>query len=238
MVKYKYEHIDMLLAAAIAVQSFKKYVNELSYIRSYWTPDFAEFFADRIENAMKNHLGVEYPDDLRKSNERIMEIRPTTRRDLAFIKWQIEMNFSKEEADAILNYLGYDRYFAHVISHDQQSLVNLLFFFKSGMNYGLRRLITGQGTNPPLIDRVIEYAGIFQRANQIQKQLREKARQPSGKAHREFQEIYKEVILICKTGAVFFQEEPEKREGFVFSGIVQSLYAGISTQKGEHPREK
>ncbi|MGM0530463.1 MAG: hypothetical protein ACQER7_03855 [Bacteroidota bacterium] len=238
MVKYNYEHIDMLLAAGMVVQSFRKYVDDLSYIRTNWTREYADSLNERIDKVMKNYLGVTYPADLRKATDRIIEIRPTTRRDLAFIMREIKENFSKEEADAILKYLGFDLYINDVIDHDQESLINLLFTFKSGMTRGLKRLITGQGTNPPLIDRIMEHAGIFQQANQIQKQLKQYGHQPPNKAHQELQDIYKEVMLICKIGAVFYQEEPDKRDFFIFAKVVHSINAGSSPQEGERSRDE
>lgn len=238
MVKYNYEHIDMLLAAGMVVQSFRKYVDDLSYIRTNWTREYADSLNERIDKVMKNYLGVTYPADLRKATDRIIEIRPTTRRDLAFIMREIKENFSKEEADAILKYLGFDLYINDVIDHDQESLINLLFTFKSGMTRGLKRLITGQGTNPPLIDRIMEHAGIFQHANQIQKQLKQYGHQPPNKAHQELQDIYKEVMLICKIGAVFYQEEPDKRDFFIFAKVVHSINAGSSPQEGERSRDE
>ena len=237
-VKYNYEHIDMLLAAAIVVQSFKKYVHELSYIRTYWTPEFADSLTHRIEKGMKNYLGVEYPVELHEATQRIMEVMATTRRDLAFIRWQISENFTRVESDSILNYLGYDLYFADAEEYDQESLIKLLFSFKSGMTYGLRSLITGQGINPPLIDRIIEHAGIFQKAIRMQKQVKEACNQPPQEAPLEFQQIYKEVRLICRIGAVFYQEEPDKRELFIFVKVVHSLYVMITTQEGEQSQEE
>jgi len=238
MVKYNYEHIDMLLAAGMIAQIFRKYVDDLSYIRTDWTRKYADSLNERIDKAMKNHLGVTYPADLRAANERIIEIRPTTRRDLAFIMREIKDNFSMEEADAILHYLGFDLYIDDVISHDQESLINLLFSFKSGMTRGLRRLITGQGTNPPLIDRIMEHAGIFQQANQIQRQLKKEWHQPPKSAHQELQTIFKEVMLICKIGAIFYQEEPDKRDFFVFAKVVHSINAGSSSQEGERSKDE
>lgn len=233
MVKYKYEHIDMLLAASVVVQYFKQYVKELSYIRSYWTPEFADSLAMRIAKAMKDYLGVEYPVDLRKSIAKIVEISPTTRRDLAFVMRQIQELFSKEESDAILNHLGYDRYFEEVIEYDQESLVHLLLTFNSGMTPGLRRLITDHGINPPLIDRIHEHAGIFQFANQKHKQLKKEWHQPPEEAHDEFQNIYKEVMLICRIGAIFYQEEPDKRDLFIFAKVVHTINAGYTPEEGK-----
>lgn len=233
MVKYKYEHIDMLLAASVVVQYFKKYVDELSYIRTYWTPEFADSLALRIGKAMKNYLGVEYPVDLQKAIAKIVEISPTTRRDLAFIMREIKEKFSKEESDAILNHLGYDRYFEEAIEHDQEGLINLLFTFNSGMTSGLRRFISGQGINPPLIDRVIEHAGIFRFTNQKHKQLKKEWHQPPEEAHGEFQEIYKEVMLICKIGAIFYREEPDKRDLFIFAKVVHTINAGYTSEEGK-----
>ena len=237
-VKYKYEHIDMLLAAAIVVQSFKKHIREFSFVRTNWTSEFADSLIRRIANGMKNYLGVEYPVELQKTVESIMHIRPTVKRELAFIRWQIRENFTKEEADSILNYLGYDLYFDDVEEYDQKSLIKLLFTFKSGMNYGLRSLLSGQGINPPLIDRILEHAGIFQKAIRMQKQIKEACQDPPKEAPLEFQQIYREVRLICRTGAVFYQEEPDKRELFIFVKVVRSLYVCIPSQEGEKPQEE
>lgn len=237
-VKYKYEHIDMLLAAAIVVQSFKEYIREFSYIRTNWTPEFADSLSQRIATGMKNYLGVEYPDALQKTIKKIMEVMPTTRRYLAFIRWQISEIFTREEADSILNYLGYDLYFDDAEEYDQESLIQLLFSFKSGMNDGLRSLLSGQGINPPLIDRIIEHASMFQKVTRMQKQIKEACTRPPKEAPLEFQQIYREVRLICQTGATFYQDEPAKRELFIFVKIVHSLYIEIPSKEGEQKQEE
>jgi hypothetical protein len=69
-----------------------------------------------------------------------------------------------------------------------------------------------KGTNPVLIDRIIDNADQLKDANVTQETLKETTKEVSDEAVGIFNEIYDEIIGICKIAASFYQYDTLKKE--------------------------
>ncbi len=80
-----------------------------------------------------------------------------------------------------------------------------------------------KGTNPVLIDRIIGYADQLKDANVTQETLKETTKEVSDEAVGIFNEIYDEIIGICKIAVSYYQYDTLKKEQLTFSKVIANM---------------
>jgi len=221
---YNFKDVDMLLASKTVVQNLSDNLSDLSLARSNWTESYVGELTTKIDDAIENYLGLDKKKELREATLNLASIQAPAMRDLSFIKTQIEVDFGKN-AKAIIKKLGLDKHLRNTQKGDQEALIQLLYAFKKGMTDQLKNEIVSKGTNPELIDRIIGYANQLKLANVSQETLKETTKTVSEEAVKIFNEIYDEVIGICKIASNYYQYEPLKKRQFTFSKLVSNMNA-------------
>jgi len=212
----------MLLASKTIVETLKSNLSDLSIARSNWNEEYANQLATKIDNAIENYLGLDKKKELRDTTANLAAIQEPAMRDLSFIKTQIEVDFDGE-AKEIIKTLGFDKNLRAVQNRDQEALIELLYSFKKGLNNKLRENIIAKGTAPELIDRIIAYADQMKQTNISQETLKETTKELSDEALQEFNNIYDQVIGICKIASSFYQFDTLKKDQFTFTKVVENM---------------
>lgn len=226
---YSYKDVVMLMAAKTILQSMLDNLTELSPIRSTWNAAYVSALIQKIDDATEKYLGLDKKQPLREATTLLASIQGPALRDLSFIKTQIEVDFSSEKT-FVLAKLGLNRNL-HNIS--QESLIELLYSFKKGMDDTLKEQMTAKGTNPTLIDTATGYARQLEQANLSQESLKSSTREVSQQALDAFNAIYDEVIGISKIASKFYSENPLKKDQFTFKKVVKNM--GGAVKKEEIP---
>ena len=91
------------------------------------------------------------------------------------------------------------------------------------MTDDVKSKIVDKGTNPALIDRIIEYAGSLTHANVSQESLKVTTKEISEEAIKVFNDLYKEIVGICKIAGSYYKYEPLKKEQFTFNKVVSKM---------------
>jgi len=224
---YSHKDVDMLMASKTVMESFKTNLSELSTVRTNWTEEYANKLSTKIDDAIDNYLGVDSKKELRDATEKVLSIQMPAKRDLSFIKTQIEVDFVKDskKKNEILKQLGFTRLLGKVQKNDQEALIQLLYMFRRHMNDSMKNAITEKGTDPALIERIIGYGNTLKLANVSQEALKESTKGVSQETAQVLGEIYEEVIGICKIASNFYLYEPLKKEQFSFSKVVSNMNA-------------
>ena len=228
--KYNYKDVDMLLASQTITQRLSENLTDLSVVRITWTSDYVTELSTKIDDAIENYLGLDKKKEPRDASSKLASLQSPAMRDLLFIKTQIDVDFNTEAAE-ILKKLGFDKNLRSVQKGDQEALIQLLYSFKKGMTDELKAQITEKGTNPELIERIIGYADQIKEANISQETLKETTKNISGEAVGIFNDIYDEIVGICKIAANYYQYEPLKKELFTFSKVVSNMNATKKVSK-------
>lgn len=174
----------MLLTSKTIVESFKLNLSELSLARSNWSEEYANNLAEKIDNAIENYLGLDKKKELRNATANLSSIQTPAIRDLSFLKKQLQVDFADDKAKLkeMLKNLGFEKNLRKVQNSDQEALIELLYAFKKGMNDSLKSEIVAKGTNPELIDRIINYADQMKQANVSQETQKETTKAVSEEA--------------------------------------------------------
>lgn len=222
---YSCKDVDMLMASKTIAESFKTNISELSTTRTDWTEQYATDLITRIDNAIETHLGIDAKKDLRNATANLASIQVPAKRDVSYFKTQIDEDFKKETSkrDEILKTLGFTKHLRGVQKGNQESLIQLLYLFKTNLTETLRQEITAKGINSALIDNIIGYADTFKQANVTQESLKGSTKEITHEVADVFNTIYDEVIGICKKASNYYQYEPLKKEQFTFAKALSNL---------------
>jgi hypothetical protein len=222
---YTCSDVDMLMASKTIAQSFSTNIAELSATRSLWTGQYASDLNIRIDSAMENHLGIDAKKDLRNATATLATIQFPAKRDVSYFKTQIDEDFKKEKSkrDEILKTLGFAKHLRDVQKGNQESLIQLLYQFKTNMSDTLRQEITAKGLSASLIDNIIGYSDTFKQANVTQETFKSSTKEVTQEVRDVFNSIYDEIIAICKIASNYYKYEPLKKEQFTFTKALSNL---------------
>jgi hypothetical protein len=217
----------MLLASKTIAESFRANISELSAIRSTWTEQYALDLIARIDAAIANTLGTDSRKDLRGATAALFSIQIPAKRDLAFIKLTIAEEFKQNPArrDEILNTLGFSLFLSKGAKANQEELVQLLVTFSTNMTGTLRQELVSAGVSGTMIDNILGYAVTYRQANAMQESLKITSKDITDEVKNTFNQIYHEIIGICKSGSKYYVFEPLKRERFNFAKILANMGA-------------
>jgi len=225
---YKVKDEVMLMACKTIVKNMSINLSDLSLVRSNWTEDYVTGLDTKIDTAATNFLGLDKQKKLRIATDQVEEILKPAIKNLSFLKTQIEVDMGKD-AEEILKGLGYTK---PLYSLDQEGLITLLFGVNKGMTEDLKTQLVAKGTNAALIDSIIAYAETLQQANLTQEVLKGTTLELSEEAVSVFNDIYTEVIGICKIASKIYHDDPVKKSQFTFSKVVSRMGAN-NKQEGQ-----
>lgn len=222
---YSCKDVEMLMAAKTIAKNFKANISELSNTRTDWTVQYASDLMARIDSAIETHLGIDAKKELRVATATLAAIQTPAKRDISFFKTQIDEDFKNEisKKNEMLKTLGFEKNLRGVQKNNQESLIKLLYQFKTNMTDALRLEITAKGMKPALIDSIIGYADTFIRANVTQETLKVATKEITQEVASVFNAIYNEIISICKKAANYYQYQPVKKEQFTFAKTLSNL---------------
>lgn len=219
---YNCKDVTMVMAAQIIVGFLEKYQAELVLARSNWTMEYVTGLKDRINHIITNYVGLDRYNLLRQATSELNSMIIPAHRDLSFLKTQIETDFMGG-SENILKELGLTTKLTQAKKGSQEALSAVLLTFRRGMNEQLKERIVDKGTNPALIERIIGYTDQVIDKNTRQEQLKLQTTNISHVARVALNELYSEIIGICKIASRYYVDEPAKKNNFTFSQVIKRM---------------
>lgn len=221
---YPGKDVEMLTTGSVIVESAIANQDKLVPRRNIWAAPYFDNFKKRIDDAFKNHLGIDSAKDLRQSTQVLLGIQKQALKDLAIIKIQVDEDFKRDPArrTEIFKQLGFTNYLKDAQRKDQEALINLLYMFQKNLP-GLRAEIEAKGTDKASLDTIVGYADTLKNANISQETFKGGKKIITAEAVTEFNEIYDDLISICKIAAKFFMDEPNLKDQFTYSKVLKAL---------------
>jgi len=177
---------------------------------------------DRINHIITNYVGLDRYNLLRQATSELNSMIIPAHRDLSFLKTQIETDFMGG-SENILKELGLTTKLTQAKKGSQEALSAVLLTFRRGMNEQLKERIVDKGTNPALIERIIGYTDQVIDKNTRQEQLKLQTTNISDEARVALNELYSEIIGICKIASRYYVDEPAKKNNFTFSQVIKRM---------------
>jgi len=228
---YKNKDVDMLVTASTIIES--AIINKvfLQSKRSTWADPFFDDLKAKIEDVIQTYLGVDSAKDLRQATIVLTDIQKQAIKDLAEAKIQITEDFKSDKIrrDEILNQLGFTTYHKDAQKGDQEALINLLFQFKLNLTTALKTEISTKGTPATLLDTIAGYADTLKNADVNQESFKGTRKTITATSLKEFNDIYDQVISICKISSKFYKDQPALKDQFSYSKVAKVLNAKAKT---------
>ncbi len=222
---YHAKDVDMLVTAATIVESAIANKKLLQTKRSTWADPFFDDLKLKIETATQTFLGVDNAKDLRGATLALMVIQKQAVKDLAECKVQLSEDFKNDKSsrDELMKQLGFASYLKDAQKGDQEALINLLYQFKTNLIPIVKNLIVSKGTSKEILDTITGYADNLRSANVSQESFKGQRKTITVAAVNEFNDIYNQVISICKISAKFYKDEPAVKDQFSFTKVLKAL---------------
>jgi len=222
---YHAKDVDMLVTAATIVENAISNKSFLQTKRSTWADPFFDELKLKIETATQTFLGVDSAKELRGATQALMVIQKQAIKDLAECKVQVTEDFKSDKTrrGELLRQLGFTGYLKDAQKGDQEALLNLLYQFKTNLTPSLKDEIVTKGTAKQILDAIIAYADGLRNANVNQENFKSQRKTITVAAVNEFNDIYNQVISICKISAKFYKDEPAVKDQFSFAKVLKSL---------------
>ena len=223
--KFKAKAVDFIIASDAILDSAIANKTFLQSKRSTWADPFFQDIKAQINDATQVYLGMDSAVALRQSTKSVYIIVATAYTDLAEVKVQIEEDFkdNPSQKNEILTTLGFATYFVAAQNKDQESLINLLFRFKTNLTPVLSAEIVAKGTAQASLDNIIAYADQLKDADVSQEGNKAQRQVLTADAIIEFNDIYSKVISITRIAAKFYKNNPALSDQFSFTKVVSRM---------------
>jgi len=223
--KYRAKHVDMIIAAATIVEAAINNKTFLQSKRSAWADPFFDKLKMRIDKVAQSVLGADNAKQLREATRAVLKIQQDALRDLGEAKVQITEDFKKAPArrDEMLKQLGFADHYETARKASQEALIQLLFRFRENLTEPLRSEIEAAGTDAAVLARIKAYAATLKKAEVSQETFKGERKILTAGNMEDLNNIYDEVISICKIASRFLKEKPASKAQFNFAKIVRNL---------------
>ena len=223
--QYKGSDVDMLITASTVMESAIAHKAFLQSKRSTWNGTYFEDIKIEIDTIIETYLGIDNAKELRNATSQVVAIQKPALIDLAEVKVQIETDFNDNPAQKkeILNTLGFTTFYAKTQKNDQESLIQLLYQFKTNLTPELKTAIVEKGTAEEQLDKITSYADVLKSKNILQESKKGSRKESTQEKITAFNNIYNKVIAIAKISAKFFKDNKAVQEQFSFTSIKKKL---------------
>lgn len=223
--RYPCKDVEVLTVSGELISNAQANLPAIIAKRANWTDPFFPNLKIRVNNAFQTYLGVDNAADLRSKTNLVLTTMIPAKADLSTFKIGIEADFksNKSRLTEIQTLLGFTQYWKAVTRNDQEALVELLYRFKQNMTPALTTEITTAGTATTLITTIKSYADTLKDANVNQEFAKSTRPVTTAAGVTEFNEIYDEIIKVCKICRNLFKDDPIQKDNFSFAAVKRRL---------------
>ena len=222
---FSYKTVDMLVGSLVVCENFKKTETEILAYRPSWADPMIPDLQTQINNAIRERLGMDPRAAQKLATIEIKTIMNDASAKLSNFKVQLSVDFAdnKPRLNWILNTLGFTQFFKELGRKDQETLVQFLARYATGMTPALKIEIDNKGMTPGLIDEIIDSATVATNADVFQESMKEDSKINFEESIVEYNEIYTKIIGICKVLHNLFKDDKVKAQLFSFSHIINKM---------------
>lgn len=223
MIKHEYPGtaVNFLLGAKVVGSIFHEYIAELASVNTTWTPEYSSGLKIRIDDIAGEYLGVSVRDKLYKLTGSLNQSIATVKDDMVTLRRNIESDFKKSaDYQTIKSDLGLTK---SIYDLNQSELIAALAKAKRSLTTDYITKITAKGMPVSLLERIIESASTIAEINNEQEALKSTLKDATGKMVTTLNELFTEIMKICKLAADFYKKDSTKKSMFTFTKIMSNL---------------
>jgi hypothetical protein len=222
---YRFKDLEMLMAAQDIAENLRLNISALSSAYPEFNMQFIKSLSERIDKGFEYFLGLGTSRELQRIKNSLNSVQAQSLRAIAFLKTLIELRTGNDlnRKKQILDLLGSRKYLKAIQNNDTLALLGLLSNIRDNMNDSLKDELIKNKSDEVFLERISEYAQKLNKANRSKESLNATRKAIEEEAQLFFNDIYTSVITVCKKGARFYHDNPEKRSLFTFSKAVARI---------------
>ena len=229
--QYKGTDAQMLMASGQIADRGIEHVEVLSARRPQWKDPFFPDLKAKITAALSKNIGADTLSQVKDATTIVEETLSAAHRGLMDLKVEIEVGFRKNPTrmNSLLTNLGLNKLTAK--NSKQSSYVDMLFTLKSNLTPTVKAELVEAGANPAAIETLLQQATLLINANDTQESLKVNRKSTNATNVDELNDIYEEVISVCKLVSTYFVGNKELLEQFSFNSALKAQGYVPSTKK-------
>ena len=233
--KYNCTDSEMLTASETILNHCTDNSEKLIEEKPIWQDPYFPGLITTVQEAYSKYLGIDNAKVLRNATLALKAIIKPAQEDLSKFKTNISVDYSKDKVtlDETLNTLGFHKYPKAITNHNQEQLIGLLSQFSQNLTAELEADLVSKGTNPVLLTRIKEYASTLTAANVAQETAKGTRPEVTAASINALNNIYDDVIGICKVAQNIFKDDKIKHDLFSFSKTLSVLNGPHNGTDGE-----
>ena len=220
--QYKGTDAQMLMASSQIAERGIEHVDILSARRPQWKSPFFLDLKSRISTAFDKNIGLDILSQIKEATATVTDTIATAHRGIMDLKVEIEVGFRKNPTrmDALLILLGYNK--LPKKNTTQAGYVNMLQTLKSNLTPEVKTELVQAGANPTAIDTLLQQAVQLIEANDRQESLKVNRKTVTSVNVEELNDIYDEVISVCKLVSTYFADNKVLVDQFNFTNALKA----------------
>ncbi len=231
--KFPGKPIELTMASKTIVGSLAYYRAELVKIRPKWDEKYVRNLDNWIDDIMKNKLGMDLDRNLRQTTNQIRSVEGAVLDKLSILRDQLKVDFKGDELNELLKSLGYTKYYDKARNSDTESLILMINAFRDGMTEETKEKIVSAGSSVSQIDEIIDSKEEVIESNTKQEYLKQSSGRLTAETTQILNDLYDEIIGICKIAASYYRHDPVKKREFTFYKVMARMRAQISPSSEE-----
>lgn len=223
--KFRGRDAEMLITASTIVQAAIAHKAFLISKRTSWADPFFSDFDTRINTAISTYLGVDNALALRTQTIALSTLIKPAYQNLADVKVQLGQDFKsdKPRLTELLTTLGYTTFWKTVTTHDQESLIQLLYRFRTNLTTTIRTEIVAKGIMDSVLTELVDAADELTAANVTQETIKQSRKVQTQAAATEFNAIYDQAVAIATLSRRIFKGNTAIQDQFSMAKILKNL---------------
>ncbi len=231
---YKCKDAEMVIAISVITENASVSAVKTFLIskKPIWADPFFPNLKTKIDLAVQTYLGADNAKALRLATQALLSIEANAFHDLANFKLGIEVDYvaDKKRLKEILLQLGFTTYNTKAKQGNQESLIALLFQFKTNMTNTLQTELTTKGSSGTLITAIIAYANTLKAADVSQETFKGTRKTATAAAINEFNSCYTLAIGVCKIARKYYKDQADIKDQFSFSKVLKALSSNAKNE--------
>jgi len=231
---YNVSQIALLQTILVILDSMKNLLSRFTEHFTNYNTTFVDALITRVEND-RQLIGINTQNTQKESTQTLVQLGDQGLDLLTNMIVLIEVAYAKnpERGNLIISNLGLSKLKNQTSKYSKQLLTDVFnTFIHSIADY--KTEIIAQGVNENKINALATLANQYIQAATVQVINKGQSVKLTLEQQQELNDLYAEIMAICKLGKNIFKGEPQKRALFNFTAIARR-YKGTRQKKTEQP---
>lgn len=219
---YKFKDIEMLVGSSVMYTNLKNNVGLVQAVNPNWTEEFCDTKLGEVQQAMVSVAGFNRNILLRHSTLELESIFNPLRKNISLLKVMVETYFP-DTKHIVLNDMGYNAFFKKMQRKDQEVTIQFTYQLSDYLTETKIAEMSALGISATLLNEIKAAGPALSEKDIIQEHIKADRIEETQETIKKLNDIYEEVIGICKILLRYFDHDDRIREQFTFSHIIDRM---------------